>query len=448
MTGADRSAGKNDNPGRISTDAVVVALGYLTSFGYPLVALPFLARAIGAEALGLLIVTQAVLQIVVHICDYGFSVSALRRVAVRSRDEELSKIIASTLTAKAVLLGGSAVVVLTVVAAVPGLRPLFGLFVVGLVLVAIGTAFPSWLLQGLGRFTEFSLVLAASRLLALIGLLLTVSGPEDLPWALAWQFLPLALAAVIGWGLLARTGHLRWQRPTRASVRFAFADGGHLFVGHIALMSMGAVNSVILGALAGPVQTAYFAIAERLSNAGRGIMGGVQDAMLPRMSHAVGNPHAASVRRTITAGILGGYLFGGIGLILFAPMLLPWYLGPGYEAAVPLGQIAGLTLCVAGGSALFNLRAAAAHRFRAIAAVTSATAVIHLLALIPASALFGAWGAAFTVLGSEALLCLTFSIDASRHRRRQAAEESEVHSTDAKGESWSATRPSQSSRQR
>ncbi|EYT49525.1 lipopolysaccharide biosynthesis protein [Brachybacterium muris] len=401
---------------RAGTDAVVVALGYLSSFAYPLVALPFLARALGAPVLGALMVVLAVLQLIVYVTDYGFSQSALRRVVTRDSDAELGQIIGSTLTAKLLLLAGCAVVLLAAVAAVPGMRSHWGLYLLGLALVAAGTLFPDWLLQGLGRFTAFSALLACGRLVALAGLLATVRGPGDVAWALTWQVVPLGLSALGAWLVLARAGQARWTAQTRSSVGFALADGKHLFVGNIAHMSMGAVNTVVLGALAGPVQAAYFGAAERFGNAGRGVMGGVSVAMLPRMTRAETDPSADSVRRTISIGIAGAYVLGGGSLIVLAPVLVPWYLGPGFAGAVPIAQLIGLALCAAGGSAVLSLRAAAAHRFAAIARVTTIAALTHLALIGPAAHLWGGTGAAATVLLSDLLLFVLFGIDHLRLR--------------------------------
>lgn len=402
---------------RISRDVLVVALGYLSSFVYPLVALPFLARALGPAVLGMMMVVLAVLQLVVYVTDYGFSQSALRRVVTRKDDEELGEIISSTLVSKALLLAGCAVVLLVVVLAVPSLRSHAVLYLLGLLLVAGGTAFPDWLLQGLGRFATFSALLACGRLAALAGLLLTVRGADDVAWALAWQVMPLGLSALGAWIVLARSGSARWMRPDRRSVLFALADGKHLFVGNIAHMSMGAVNTVVLGAVAGPVQAAYFGAAERFGNAGRGVMGGVSVAMLPRMTRAIVDPGGGPVRRLLTGGIAGGYVLGGICLAALAPLILPWYLGPGFSGTVPLAQLIGLALCVAGGCMVLNLRAAAEHRFRAIARVTTAAALVHLALIGPASLLLGGTGAALTVVTSETLLLALFLIDHLRRRR-------------------------------
>lgn len=210
---------------RISTDALVVALGYLSSFVYPLVALPFLARALGPAVLGTLMVVLAVLQLVVYVTDYGFSQSALRRVVTRGSDDDLGEIISSTLASKALLLMGCAVILLVAVVAVPGMRAHAMLYLLGLLLVSGGIAFPDWLLQGLGRFATFSALLACGRLVALAGLLLTVRSADDVAWALAWQVMPLGLSALGAWMVLARHGSARWTRPGRRSVRFALADG-------------------------------------------------------------------------------------------------------------------------------------------------------------------------------------------------------------------------------
>ena len=82
-----------DSSLRAGSDAIVVGIGYLASFAYPLVSLPLLSRVLGAHDLGRLLFALALVQLIVPLSDFGFGRSALRRIAVARTVEERSRVV-------------------------------------------------------------------------------------------------------------------------------------------------------------------------------------------------------------------------------------------------------------------------------------------------------------------------------------------------------------------
>lgn len=406
-----------DSTRKVGSDALVVGLGYLASFAYPLVSLPFLTRVVGVVPLGHLMFALAVLQVVVHVIDFGFGMSALRRIAVAGSRAERSRVVFATIAAKALLWLGSGGILMGIVMLAPQLREYWMLYLVGLLVVGVGAMYPMWLLQGIGRVKAFALLTASSRLVALVFLLLTVRGPEDVVLAMLWQQLPLALSALTSWLMI----WLVWHAVERVSLRFAdvvdaLRDSFPLFVSNASGIILGTSNSVVLGVVATPTQVAYFGAAERFSNAVRGVMRGVVDVMMPRMTRE--GDQAARLQRVITGGLIGVYVLAGAVLVLAAPWFVPWYLGDEMAPAVPVMQLLGVALMFFGVTQSLQLRAAAAHRFRQVARLAVIGAVVHLALVLPAGWRWGAIGAGIAVVVSDALMATMYVIDHLVHRRR------------------------------
>lgn len=416
---ADPTGGRMiDSTRRISVDAMIVGSGYAVAFLYPLVSLSLLSRVLGAELLGVLMLALAVLQVVVLCTDYGFTLSSLRRITVSRESKERGEVNSSTLAAKGLLFLLSGAAVIGVALLVPSMKEHLSLYLWGLLLVAAGAAFPSWLLQGLGRLRLFAALIAASRVVALVGLVLTVRSRDDLLLALVWQLLPLGLAAVGGWAVLLAAGQANWLRPTWMAIRFAFRDGAPLFLTSLALLLTSSSNTLVLGAFASTTQVAYFGASERFANAGRGIMQGLQNSMLPRMIEAKNQVNGRQLRRFIILGFLTMYMAGGLVIALNAQWFVPLYLGEEFRSAVPMTQVVGIALCIAGGGAVFRLVAGAEHRYVAMGSIQLAVGVAQVLILIPMALHFGAMGVAITVLIGELVQVIAYSIDYRRCRRR------------------------------
>lgn len=408
-----------DSRGKVGSDALVVGLGYLVSFAYPLVSLPFLARVLGVAELGHLMFALAVLQIVVQVTDFGFGMSALRRIAVARTRAERSHVVFSTLKATVLLWGAGAATIMTIVLLVPAFTPYWPMYAAGLALIGIGAMYPDWLLQGTGRIKAFAVLTACSRLVALVFLLLTVRGPDDMTLAMIWQQAPLALSALVSWVCIALIWHaVQPVRTTVADVREALADSWPLFVANLSAIVLGSSNAVVLGAVSTTTQVAHFGAAERFANAAKGVMRGVVDVMLPRMTRT--GTEAARLQRSIMVGIIGCYTTAALTLILAAPWFIPWYLGEPMRDSVPVLQLLGLSLLMFGLTSALQLRATSRHRFGAVARLAVIGAGIHLVLLVPAAWLLGDVGAAGAVVVSETIIAAMYAADARRERRRRA----------------------------
>ena len=144
------------------------------------------------------------------------------------------------------------------------MRAHLGLYVIGL-LMAVGAAlYPMWYLQGTGRLKLFALLTGGSRLVALVGLVLTVRSVDQIGLAVFWQFLPYLLCAVVCWAVMTgqKDVSLRLSRPSEA--RAALNDSLPLFVNLIGGQVIVNSSVILLGQLAGYRQVGLFGPADRL----------------------------------------------------------------------------------------------------------------------------------------------------------------------------------------
>ena len=378
----------------------------MSAFIYPLISIPYLSRTFGTNGLGQLLLAMSIINVLVLVVDFGFGMSALRRVALAETPGERSHIVSSTLAAKVVLLGGSATVLGILVLAVPELRAQWQLYFVGAILTIGAAAYPTWLLQGIGKIKTFAVLHAASRLIALVGLLLTVKTASDSTLAIFWQFVPATIAAGASWIYLSSIGFHQVDRPTWHAAISALRESAPLFVGSVATIVISAMNTVFLGVFSTIQQVAFYGSGERLSNALRGVLGGVQQSLLPRMSASIGSDHGAALRRTVLTGLVATYGLAGVALTTSAGILVPWYLGQGFDAVIPVAQLLGAALCLTGVSTALTLLLIAHGQARISSRVLLRAALLHLVTLPLGCISFGAIGAAMAVCLTELFIAI------------------------------------------
>ena len=395
---------------RLGGDAGLVSVGQIVSYAYPLVSIPLLSRVLGIDGLGVFIVTLAVIQILLVWTDFGFGFSALRRTSVAGTSAQRQAVAASTITAKLALWAVGSVVLLALVLAVPAMRPHLGLYLIG-VLLSVGAAlYPMWYLQGTGRLKLYALLTGGSRVVALVGLVLTVRMPDQLALAVFWQFLPYLLSAAVCWAVMARQKDVSLRLSGSAEAAEALRDSLPLFVSLISGQLIVNSSAILLSQFAGYRQVGLFGPADRLTSAILGVVVAVEQAMMPRVSAAHAHPHEPHQRKIILGGFIGLYGLAGLMLALTAPVLIPWYLGADFDEAVPVVQLMGLATVITGVTRTFALDLIAADRSTVCSVVTAVGAGWHLIAASLGAWLWGAQGVAVAICGTQLLMAVAMGL--------------------------------------
>src|SRR3954469_1089656 len=137
---------------RLVKNAAALFVVQMSAFAAPLVVLPYLSRVLSTEHFGLIAFTTAFNYYFITLVEYGFNLSATRRIAIHRDDpQKISRIVASVYAAKFLLTLLGFVIMVGVVLATPKLRPNFALFCIGYMAVAGDLLFPLWLFQGLEK---------------------------------------------------------------------------------------------------------------------------------------------------------------------------------------------------------------------------------------------------------------------------------------------------------
>lgn len=416
MTSPERS-GLLQELRRLSGDAILVAVGQVISYAYPLVSIPLLSRVLGIDGLGVFIAALAVIQMLIVWTDFGFGFSALRRIAVAETPAQRQAVVSATLTAKIILWAVGSAVLMAAALIMPSLRAHLGLYVVGL-LSAVGAVFyPMWYLQGVGRLKLLALLTAGSRLIALIGLVLTVRSVDQVDLAVFWQYVPYVLSAAACWIVLSRAGEVKLGFSGLSAARQALKDSVPLFVNLVSGQLIVNSSAILLAQLSSYRQVGLFGPADRMANAVHGVIGSVEQAMLPRVSAAHTHPELPHHRRLILSSLIGCYAMAGLLLVVTAPVIVPWYLGSAFNDAVPVVQLMGAATVIAGFAKIFVLDLVAAGRSRICSIITALSCGWHLLTAALAAWLWGAEGVALAVCGTQLFASIALWIAMARPGR-------------------------------
>jgi len=112
----------------------------------PLAVLPYLVRVLGVERYGLVAFAQALAQGFMFLTDYGFNLSATRRIAQLHDDpREVARVFWAVITIKTALMVAGAGVLAGLIVLVPRFHSDASLYVVAYAAVVGSVLFPVWL---------------------------------------------------------------------------------------------------------------------------------------------------------------------------------------------------------------------------------------------------------------------------------------------------------------
>ena len=264
----------------------ILALGAVQvgNFLVPLLVLPYLARVLGPQAYGQVVWVQTVMLFGAMWVDFGFGWSATREISAHRQDAQRVARLSANVWA---LQWGLLIVFVLAVLAVVWLRAEPGawvLYVAGLGLVLGQVLLPLWLFQGFEALRDMAVIQLAGKVLALPMLFVWVQGPQDQVWALLFFSASSVLAGVLALGWVLHRRLVMLVMPQWVGMFFALKEGSVLFSSRALISLYTTLVPLAVGWWAGPVQLAYFNLADRFRQAVQALVAPVSQALFPRMS--------------------------------------------------------------------------------------------------------------------------------------------------------------------
>jgi len=397
----------------IFKNAASLLLIQAANFLLPLVTFPYLVRVLGPANFGLLAFAFAVVAYGVLLVDYGFNLSASKRIAEARNDRaKVAQIFWSVSWAKALLglLAFAAVIVASL--AVPQLAEMRMVLLAATPMILGSLLFPGWLFQGLERMAVTSAFTIGSQALVVPLTFWLVRDAGDTWLATLIRACAPAVAGLASLAWLYRHRLVEWQPPCWADTRRALAEGWHIFISTAAISVYTTSNQVLLGFLCGPLQVGYYAAADRVRAAAQGVSSVLSNSVYPRVSALMhtNRPAALALVRKLMV-IQGGATFlGGCALWLVAPSIVSLLMGPAFQPSVTVLRWMAFVPFIVSLSNVFGIQLMLPLGMtKAFGTILIGSAVFNLIALLPLAVVLGATGGAVAMLITETVVTIAMA---------------------------------------
>ena len=291
----------------------------------PILVLPYLIRVLGVGNYGLIAIAQAFAQYFTIFTDYGFNLSATRRIAVAggTQTDAVRRTFWGVLLIKGVLLLAGFALLLGITAAVPSMASMRPAYLVAYLAVLGNVLFPVWYFQGVEKMKAISIITGLSRIVTVGSIFFLVHGPADTLRALALQASAPLLAGTLGFFVAARANWQDAALPQRAELALLLREGWHLFVSTAAVTLYTNTNVFLVGMLGGAAQAGYFSAAEKIIRAAQGLLIPITQVLFPHVNGLVRQSREMAVRfiRKSLLSIALPTFAGSLVILLAAPLL-------------------------------------------------------------------------------------------------------------------------------
>ncbi|PIJ50958.1 flippase [Erwinia sp. OLTSP20] len=323
---------------------IVSLLAYRgASFIFPLVTLPYLARVLGVEHMGLLALGIACVLYCSTISDWGFNVYTTKDIAHHRDDPaRVTQLFWSTFNAK-LLLGCSTLGVLLLATWFrPQWHHLFFIVLANSTVLFGGLFSFGWLMQGYEKLGKTAIVSTIGQFCSIPLTFLLVKGPDDTWLAALIPGLTMIISAMITLVLVVKMRVIGFYRFELAEIWQRIKDSLHVFLAIFGANMFNNINVLILASATSTYMVGLYNGADRLKKAANSLPEQIGNAFFPRVSFLFHRDRPAAVaatRKSISFSFLIS-LFIVVFTFFFADLIVRILLGPAFHESANVLRVA------------------------------------------------------------------------------------------------------------
>lgn len=389
----------------------LIALQGLTYLA-PLLIYPYLMKVLGAEKFGYIGFSLAVCQYLMLFVDFGFNLSASKKIAINKNNrDELNHIFSSTLYAKLILLAIS-LIMLAAILLIPAFAQYTTTTIVMSSIIIANTFSFLWLFQGLGKIRIVSIINAITKILIWPLTFIFVRSESDFLIAATIQSLVYIAAAIITCVIIQKDNMVSLVKCSMNDIREQLKDSLPVFLSIAATSIYTASFVIILGYFRPASEVGIYSAAEKTMRVISSlVLVPILQAFYPKLSEMsiCNRTMAATLSKKllvfvmICMTIIGIVLFGGAGYITT-------FLGPDYVSGTTIFKfMAIIPFFVGTGGVMAQLVILALggekekKNYRNIYLCAGIIALVSVFSLTPT---MGSLGATISLLITELFVCI------------------------------------------
>ncbi|MGT3802001.1 flippase [Vibrio cholerae] len=385
----------------------ILSLGVLQGANYilPLLTVPYLVRVLGPEYFGKLAFATATITYFMLVTDYGFNLSATRQISIhRDNKDKVNEIFSSVMMIKTALMVVSFGLMSLLVFSFEKFSQNWEVYYITFGMVIGQVLFPVWFFQGMERMKYITYLNLGAKAFFTVCIFIFVKEKADyllVPLLTAMGFI---VAGIWSLYLVKKEFNVRFTWQTVATLKHQLVEGWHVFFSSIAISVYTISTTFVLGLFTNNTVVGYFAAADKIVQATKGLYQPVSQAIYPLIGKKIHEDKQAGLTfvHKITWVVGTGMFLISVLLFLLAEPIINLMLGQQYQQSILLLQIMAFLPFIIALSNIFGIQTMLnlgyKQAFSRILVVAAILGVGLSLVLVP---IYEGLGIAVTLLAVE-----------------------------------------------
>lgn len=309
-----------------------------TSFIFPLITLPYLARVIGTDIFGVIAFTGAIVVFLETVTDWGFNFTGTRDVAKNREDIGfVSKVYNEILCAKILLMSLCFIVLFMAIELIPELKPYKGILLLTFLYIPGHILFPEWMFQAFEKMQYITYLNLLTKAIFTGLVFIVIRQKGDYIYQPLLNACGFIVSGIIAQRILIKDFGIRISLPLIKSVLSRIKSSANMFICLILPNFYTSFSTILLQVYCGETATGIYSGGQKFQQLTDNLTGILSRTFFPFLARH-------SDKHRVYVAISGGIAVV-IGLLMFsgANLFVKFFLTEEFAGAADVIRIFAIT---------------------------------------------------------------------------------------------------------
>ncbi len=402
---------KNEDAKGLTETFVSLSLLQVATYIFPLFTIPYLARVIGVEKMGLIALAAAVIVYFQTVVDWGFNFSATREVSRnKSNLDTVSNIYSNVMSAKLILTILCLIIFVPLIYFVPKFYENRFLLFATYLYIPSGLFIQEWLFQGLEKMRYFTILNICLKFLFTIAVFVFIREESDYilqPILNAAGNFTVGIASLV---IIRKKLGIKFKLPQIKSIINSVKSSTDIFINQLMPNLYNSFSVMLLGFFGGDVANGKLEGGTKFINLFNQFMSVISRTFFPFLSRKIDKHDIYAKWNIIVSASISILLF------IFAPLIIDIFLTEEFTDSITVLRIMSASILFLTLSSVYGTNyLIVQNKEKILRHITIVSSLIGFAMSVPLVYYFGFIGAAITITLTRGILgvwsmCVVFKI--------------------------------------